>query len=106
MERNEIPQLAVNHPSRCPIRILALDTKHSFVSSKGMQTVTDPNTQAVEQHRYPPMSFLIALEPQLQHQSGQVPSDELVRDIDDCRLDGRLSGSGLLTGLVSDRGEE
>jgi beta-xylosidase len=90
MKGHEITQLPVNHPTRRAISIFTLNAEHGFVRLQGMQTVTNPYTQTMEENRHTPVSLLVTFEPQTQHQHGQTTRNEFISNVDLVRGDHRV----------------
>jgi hypothetical protein len=65
MHGKEITKLPVDHPTHCTVGIFTLDTKHSFMRLHGMETVTNPYAQTMEEDRDAPMPLLVVFEPQM-----------------------------------------
>lgn len=81
VQRNEVAQLTVNDPADGPISVLALDSKHRFLTVQGVQAVRYADAEAVEQSRNATVILLVALKPHSEHESRKASSDELVGDI-------------------------
>ena len=84
----------MHYPTSRPVCILALDAKDRLLAMEWMETIANPNFQAMEQRRDPSMVFLVSLEPKTQHKRGKSTGYKFIRDVDSGWDNSRRSSTG------------
>lgn len=105
VQGKEFAELAVHHPARRTIGVLALDAEDSLVPVQRVQAVANTNAEPLEEDGDAAVALLIALEVEAEQQRGEAAGDELVGDVDRLWHDGGGAG-GLVAPLRGDVRQE
>ena len=81
VQRQKFAQFAIDDPTYCAVRILALYAENCLVPMQRVQAITDAYAETVEESGDSTMAPLIPFKPQTEHECRKTASYELVRDV-------------------------